>query len=104
MYLFPVLDVIGYRPGKSIATKLLISFTTCTLIGCVDDLVIGDLVGLLVVKFIPCRIVCWCPMAVSGFLVQCSQTWSAVNAGHEANHPKLIALIHVAMGGAPRVI
>ena len=103
MYLFPDLEVTGYLPGRSIATRLLMSFTTCTLIGCVDVLPAGSLLGLLEVEFMPCQIVCWWPMAVSGFLVQCSQTWSAVNAGHEVNHPNLMALIHVEMGGAPRV-
>ena len=96
MYLYPLLEVIGYLPVMSIDSSFLGSK-----ISALKKCILLFSLGL--VDAVCCLCSFMCPLDVSILLVQNCLTLLLVRPGKLVNHPLLIALSQVVIGGAPIV-
>ena len=99
MYLCPLRNVVGYLPVMSMESSFLAS-SSSVVMRC--DLSLSFGFGL--VDAVCCLCSFMCPLVVSILLVQNCLTLLLVSPGKLVNHPLLIALSQVVIGGAPIVM
>mgnify|MGYP001590377866 CR=1 FL=1 len=114
MYLWPRADVMGYRPGKSIAMVCFIAvvstmerlircifFVLITFASALESTMAGSLGGF--VDLIPCLILLKCPSTVYGDSCKWASTRGTVRPGQDTYALLLMASLKVDNGGKPAV-